>query len=119
MDATLNDIDAVFLDLDGTMYLGNDLIDGALEFLERCDASGVRRFFLSNNSSRSVDQYLQKLSGLGIPATADDVIVPNTSTKKLNIAANFLVIFNSPSFSYLIFIHKDSTVYTSNVYINN
>ena len=75
MDSTLSEIDAVFLDLDGTMYLGNDLIDGALEFLERCESRGVRRFFLSNNSSRSVDQYLKKLSGLGIPATADDVLL--------------------------------------------
>ena len=75
MDSSLSEIDAVFLDLDGTMYLGSHLIDGALEFLERCESRGVRRFFLSNNSSRSVDQYLQKLSGLGIPATADDVLL--------------------------------------------
>ena len=75
MDSTLSEIDAVFLDLDGTMYLGDDLIDGALEFLERCESRGVRRFFLSNNSSRSVDQYLKKLSGLGIPATVDDVLL--------------------------------------------
>lgn len=75
MDSLLSEIDAVFLDLDGTMYLGSHLIDGALEFLERCESRGVRRFFLSNNSSRSVDQYLQKLSGMGIPATADDVLL--------------------------------------------
>ena len=75
MDSSLSEIDAVFLDLDGTMYLGSHLIDGALEFLERCESRGVRRFFLSNNSSRSVDQYLQKLSGMGIPATADDVLL--------------------------------------------
>jgi 4-nitrophenyl phosphatase/NagD protein len=75
MDSTLDNIDAVFLDLDGTMYLGNHLIDGALEFLNRCESRGVRRFFLSNNSSRSVEQYMQKLSGLGIPATVDDVLL--------------------------------------------
>jgi len=75
MDSTLENIDAVFLDLDGTMYLGSHLIDGALEFLNRCESQGVRRFFLSNNSSRSVEQYLQKLSGLGIPATVDDVLL--------------------------------------------
>jgi len=75
MDSTLENIDAVFLDLDGTMYLGSHLIDGALEFLNRCESRGIRRFFLSNNSSRSVEQYLQKLSGLGIPATVDDVLL--------------------------------------------
>ena len=75
MDSKLENIDAVFLDLDGTMYLGGNLIPGALDFLERCEQQGVMRFFLSNNSSRSVEQYLNKLSGLGIPATADDVLL--------------------------------------------
>lgn len=75
MDAGLNDIDAVFLDLDGTIYLGEDLIEGALEFLDRCEARGVQRFFLSNNSSRSVTQYLDKLHRMGIPASAEDVLL--------------------------------------------
>ena len=69
------DLDAVFLDLDGTIYLGDCLIPGAIDFLSRCDSNGVKRFFLSNNSSRSVDQYVSKLQGLGIPATADDVLL--------------------------------------------
>ena len=37
MDSELDNIDAVFLDLDGTIYLGGELIPGALEFLKRCD----------------------------------------------------------------------------------
>ena len=75
MDSKLNDIDAVFLDLDGTMYLGGDLVPGAIEFLQRCKSRGIRRFFLSNNSSRSVQQYLDKLSSMGIDATDDDVLL--------------------------------------------
>ena len=75
MHSSSNDIDAVFLDLDGTMYLGNHLIDGALEFLDRCESRGVRHFFLSNNSSRSVPQYIDKLSALGISASPSDVIL--------------------------------------------
>ena len=75
MDASLDGVLTVFCDLDGTLYLGDELIPGALEFLERCEARGIRRFFLSNNSSRSVEQYLAKLRGLGIPAEADDVML--------------------------------------------
>jgi len=75
VDASLSEIDAVFLDLDGTIYLGGELIPGAIEFLDRCDQQGVRRFFLSNNSSRSVAQYLEKLAGMGIPATEEDVLL--------------------------------------------
>ena len=53
MGTALEGIKAVFLDLDGTIYLGGQLIPGALDFLNRCDEQGVKRFFLSNNSSRS------------------------------------------------------------------
>jgi HAD superfamily hydrolase (TIGR01450 family) len=75
MDAQLNGIEAVFLDLDGTIYLGGELIPGALDFLDRCDEQGVARYFLSNNSSRSVTQYLDKLDAFGIPATEEDVLL--------------------------------------------
>jgi len=75
MNKSLDGIKAVFLDLDGTIYLGNELIDGAVEFLNRCDENGVQRFFLSNNSSKSVTEYLEKLHGLGIPAEANDVLL--------------------------------------------
>ena len=75
MDAQLNEIDAVFLDLDGTIYLGGELIEGALDFLARCDEKGVKRYFLSNNSSRSVKQYVKKLQAFGIPAEGDDVLL--------------------------------------------
>ena len=44
MDNSLADIDAVFLDLDGTIYLGGELIPGALDFLERCKSKGVAFF---------------------------------------------------------------------------
>ena len=75
MGTALEGIKAVFLDLDGTIYLGGELIAGALDFLDRCDEQGVKRFFLSNNSSRSVEQYVEKLEKMGIPATADDVLL--------------------------------------------
>jgi 4-nitrophenyl phosphatase/NagD protein len=75
MLANLDGIEAVFLDLDGTIYLGGELIPGAIDFLERCDEKGVVRYFLSNNSSRSVSQYLKKLQGFGIPAVAEDVLL--------------------------------------------
>ena len=72
---SLDGIKAVFLDLDGTIYLGSDLIEGAGSFLERLEERGIKRFFLSNNSSKSVSQYLEKLQALGIPATADEILL--------------------------------------------
>ena len=72
---TLEGIEAVFLDLDGTLYLGDDMIEGALDFLLRLKEKGVQRFFLSNNSSKSVTQYLEKLQGMGVPAASEDILL--------------------------------------------
>lgn len=95
MDASLSEIDAVFLDLDGTIYLGGELIPGALDFLNRCQDKGIKRFFLSNNSSRSVSQYLNKLEGFGIPATKEDVLLSTHDLlswlKNANISQTWLV----------------------------
>lgn len=74
-DNPLEGVKAIFLDLDGTIYLGGELIEGALEFLNRCEQQGVQRFFLSNNSSRSVDAYVEKLHNFGIPCTTGDVLL--------------------------------------------
>ena len=71
----LENVKAIFLDLDGTIYLGDGLIDGALSFLERCRERGIAHYFLSNNSSKSVNEYLEKLQRLGIDATPDDVLL--------------------------------------------
>jgi len=73
--ASLDDMEVVFLDLDGTIYLGSNLIEGALSFLERLEERGIRRFFLSNNSSKSVGQYQEKLRGLGIPASENEILL--------------------------------------------
>ena len=75
MDSKLEGVKAVFLDLDGTIYLGGNLIPGALEFLARCEEKGVQRYFLSNNSSKSVEQYVPKLHKMNIPCNGDDVLL--------------------------------------------
>jgi len=72
---SLDGIKAVFLDLDGTIYLGDSLIGGALDFLGRLEERGIKRYFLSNNSSKSVEQYVEKLRDLGIDADKDEVLL--------------------------------------------
>ena len=75
MDSRLEGVKAVFLDLDEDDLPRGELISGALEFLSRCEEQGVQRYFLSNNSSRSVEQYVTKLHKMNIPCTADDVLL--------------------------------------------
>ena len=75
MQRQLEGIEAVFLDLDGTIYLGGALIPGAADFLSRCKERGIRRFFLSNNSSKSVSQYREKLHSLNLQAQEEDILL--------------------------------------------
>ena len=68
------------LDMDGTIYLDNDLFDGTIDFLNQVKASGGRYLFVTNNSSKSVDAYVQKLEKIGIPATAEDFLTSIDAT---------------------------------------
>ena len=62
------------LDMDGTIYLGDTLFDGTLDFLSRVRERGGKYLFVTNNSSRSVSAYVDRLAGMGIASTADDFL---------------------------------------------
>jgi len=68
------------LDMDGTIYLGKKLLPGALEFLEYLQQSGRKYLFLTNNSSKNKESYVQKLQSLGIPAVSDQVMTSGEAT---------------------------------------
>ena len=74
-DRFLKNKKVIFLDLDGTIYLGDKLITGAKNFLKNLKKQNISYYFLSNNSSCSKKDYVKKLSGLGINATEDDIIL--------------------------------------------
>ena len=60
------------LDMDGTLYLGEQLFEHCLDFLAQIKENGGRYLFLTNNSSKSVNAYVDKLCRLGIAADKDD-----------------------------------------------
>lgn len=62
------------LDMDGTIYLDNQLFPATKPFLNHVRSLGGRYLFLTNNSSRSVEAYVEKLKKLGIDATSDDFL---------------------------------------------
>ena len=63
------------LDMDGTIYLGDDLFEGTKDFLARIRERGGKYLFVTNNSSRSVSAYVNRLLGMGIEdTTADDFL---------------------------------------------
>lgn len=68
------------LDMDGTLYLDEHLFDGAAEFLFYIRESGGRYLFLTNNSSKSGDAYVEKMRRLGIEATREDFLTSVDAT---------------------------------------
>ncbi len=68
------DIQAVLLDLDGTVYLGEKALPAAPEAIARLRSAGMRVLFISNKPLKPRSDYASKLTRLGIPATPDDVI---------------------------------------------
>ncbi|MDO5677186.1 MAG: HAD-IIA family hydrolase [Propionibacteriaceae bacterium] len=65
--------DAYVFDLDGTIYLGDELLPGAKQLIEELRAHGKIVKFLSNNPTKDPVQYQEKLAGLGIPAELADI----------------------------------------------
>jgi len=68
------------LDMDGTIYLDTELFDGTIDFLEYVKSIGGKYMFVTNNSSKSVDKYIEKLASLGINSTADDFLTSTNAT---------------------------------------
>lgn len=71
------------LDMDGTIYRENTLFDGTLELLGQIRANGGRYVFITNNSSRSVSDYLKKIRNFGIAATEDCFFTSAQATARM------------------------------------
>jgi len=69
------------LDMDGTLYIGDRLIPGAGAFLVRLRETGRRYLFLTNNSSKGTDAYIQKLADMGINASPGDFLTSADVTR--------------------------------------
>ena len=74
--APLADVDTVFLDLDGCLWFGEQLADGAIDLVRAVRDSGRSVGFLTNTSNHSTTRVVAKLQRLGIEADAADVIMP-------------------------------------------
>ena len=72
--ASLRDKRLFLLDMDGTIYLDEKLFDGVIPFLEHIRQVGGRYLFLTNNSSRGVEGYMEKMHRLGIETRREDYL---------------------------------------------
>lgn len=63
----------VALDMDGTIYMGSNIFPFTIPFLNRLKSMGITYSFLTNNPSKSIDDYLKKLAKMGINATKEEI----------------------------------------------
>ncbi|MFX0073729.1 MAG: HAD-IIA family hydrolase [Candidatus Hermodarchaeota archaeon] len=84
-----------FFDLDGTIYLGDTLFQGVLELMDLLKENNKDFFFLSNNSSKSTEDYLKKLEDFNLNITRNNIILSQHPTidylKKSNFKRVFLL----------------------------
>jgi phosphoglycolate/pyridoxal phosphate phosphatase family enzyme len=70
----------VIFDLDGVVYRGDRPIAGAAALILAIRQRGIGARFATNNSMATRAEYAQRLSGMGIAATADDVVTSTSAT---------------------------------------
>ena len=76
----LQDKKLFLLDMDGTIYLDEQLFDGVTDFLRYVRKIGGRYLFLTNNSSKGVEGYIDKLHRMGIETVKDDFLTSVDAT---------------------------------------
>ncbi|HBS93110.1 MAG TPA: HAD family hydrolase, partial [Firmicutes bacterium] len=80
MPNALQHIRCFLLDMDGTIYLGNKLLPGAGELISVLRRLGIEFLFLTNNSSRDKQAYVEKLAALGIGVRRNQVLTSGEAT---------------------------------------
>ena len=84
------------LDMDGTLYLDEQLFDGAADFLSYIREIGGTYLYLTNNSSKGVDAYINKMQRLGIEATEADFLT------SVDVTVHYLLTNKSPEDIYYV-----------------
>ncbi len=80
MTKSLSNVKYFLLDMDGTFNLGNQIIDGSLDFIETLNKQKKQFIFLTNNSSKNNRSYARKISNLGLKITKDKVFTSGEAT---------------------------------------
>lgn len=70
------------LDLDGTVYRGNEVIEEAKQFIDQLRKRGLPYLFVTNNSSRTPEQFAGKLMAMGVYAEPHHILTSSQATAK-------------------------------------
>ena len=94
--SVLQDKKLYIFDMDGTIYLGNQVFPFAIRFIKNLRKNGKKVLFFTNNASHSPDFYLQKLTRLGFEPTMDEIMTSG------DVTAEFLLRHRAGKSVYLV-----------------
>ena len=78
--AKLKGCELFLFDMDGTLYLGDNVYEGAVELMNDLPALGKKYIYLTNNSSRAGTDYITRLRRLGFPCESENVFTSGMAT---------------------------------------
>ena len=78
-------------DIDGTIALSEDVLDGTMGLLAYIKKIGGRAIYITNNSSKSTADYVKKFERMGIEARDADFVTAIHSKKDMMISRRYLV----------------------------
>ncbi len=76
----LTNINCFLLDMDGTFYLGDRIIEGSLDFINKLRATGRDFLFLTNNSSHNAQFYVRRLKKMGLDVGREKILTSGEAT---------------------------------------
>ena len=68
--------EGLLIDLDGVIYQGGRLVEGAIDALDWIRQQQIPHLFVTNTTSRSRDDLLEKFEALGFSAQVDEIMTP-------------------------------------------
>lgn len=98
--AYLPDIEGILFDLDGVLFIGDKIIDGACETVEYVKSKKLMCRFLTNTTTRSLDSLYEKIRKMELPIEKEEIFAPP------KIAARYLKQYNNPK---LLLILEENT----------
>lgn len=78
----VSNVKAIILDLDGCVYIGERPIEGAVDAIEKLRQMGYRILFLTNNSTLSTADYVNKLNRMGIRTKEEEILTSGMATAR-------------------------------------
>lgn len=74
-------MEGLLFDLDGVIYQGDRIIDGAVDTLRWCERNSIPHLFVTNTSSKPRRALVERLSGMGLSVDAEQIFAPPVAAR--------------------------------------